>query len=141
MWADFGDAASGWDGLVVGAAADGPVTPDAVSEAHRELASLRQSMRPLRDQDILQELAKLSVKVAKRAEDGFDLQVRLEGYTEELRQFPGDLVLDVLRRWPRMSRFWPAWSELQLMLERRLAQRKGMMAALEKVAQREAAAA
>jgi hypothetical protein len=122
---------------------DVPAAVDAAAavEAQTFAAALRQTCRPLDEQDILIELGKLRVKVARRAEEGADMQLLLEAYTEELRDYPADIVLEVLRLWPSLSKWWPALEELKQPLGWRVRQRTGFLAALEAVAKRGQAAA
>lgn len=73
-------------------------------------------------------LAELSVIVARRGDDDFGDELRLNAYASRLRAYPADIVREALleHKW----KFWPAWAELKAVCERLFSPRKQMMVAL-----------
>ena len=84
--------------------------------------------RPARPEKIIMALGKLRIKTA--AKDGDDLEARIAVYAEELGEYPADIVLDALNRWPKMSRWFPTWHELMDIIEWRANKRKWTLEAL-----------
>lgn len=101
-----------------------------VSEQDRERAvSMFEAIcRPARPEKIIMALGKLRIKTA--AKDGDDLEARIAVYAEELGEYPADIVLDALNRWPKMSRWFPTWHELMDIIEWRANKRKWTLEAL-----------
>lgn len=112
------------------------VDAKAIDEAQVFAMALRQSCRPLDEEDLLVELGKLRMKVARKAEDQHDTVLLMEAYCEELREYPADIVMEVLRLWPRLSKFWPTLDDLRGPIDWRVRQRAGLLKALEEVASR-----
>jgi len=81
-------------------------------------------------------LATLWVKMAKRAGTNSDADLMLAAYTAELQRFPADIALQVLTEWPRGfdHKFWPAWAELEIELNRRTRWRRAALAAIKHAA-------
>ena len=57
----------------------------------------------------------------------------IAAYTEKLAPYPGEAVINVLRKWTYTNngKWWPSWSELYEMLEYRVGERRLMLEALE----------
>lgn len=55
--------------------------------------------------------------VARRNAGDDEAELTLACYAENLREFPSDIVLAVLRDWPNRSQWWPTWFELRELLE------------------------
>lgn len=68
---------------------------------------------PMDRSEMAQAITKLLVLTKRRAEDQVDLELMVSAYAERLEQFPGDIVAEVLDRWPANSKWWPAWQELE----------------------------
>lgn len=77
------------------------------------------ALAPAADRLLLQWLATLSTLVARRAGTEADAEVALMAYVTRLRDYPGDIVGDVLNDWPNRSQWWPTWFELRKRLEDR----------------------
>ena len=73
-------------------------------------AKIEAAMHPAEAQRIEGWLAELSVIVAKRRDDEFSENLRIEAYAARLKGFPADVVRAALldHTW----RFWPSWAEL-----------------------------
>lgn len=103
-------------------------------DVHSALETLRKAMAPAPTRVIASEIARLRVMTKSRAESDEDLQLMAAAYVEELAAYPADVVIDACRTWARREKFWPAWHELQEMLDRRVKKRRAMLEALERAA-------
>ena len=135
-WIDRIDPEYGWDGRVSDYRLDRPINPAATAEVETWVAAVRETCRPLRRQDIAKELLRLSMLVARKAEDAKEIELRIEVFIDELKPYPADIVLDVLRGWPRRSRWFPTWLELQDQLGLRTRSRAALLRGLEEIARR-----
>lgn len=87
------------------------------SERMAALSVLEAACQPMRKREIAAGLGRLKAMTVSRAEDDVSTAVRFEIYVEELAKWPADVVRHVLESQPRMSKFWPAWMELEERLE------------------------
>ncbi len=92
-------------------------------------AALRRLETQADARDIEGWLAELSVIVAKRMDDEFTENLRLEAYASRLRRYPADVARHAVlgHSW----RFWPSWSELEAVCDQLVAPRRAMIRALE----------
>lgn len=88
------------------------------------LSILEAACQPMRKREIVAGLGRLKAMTVSRAEDDVSTAVRFEIYVEELAKWPADVVRHVLESQPRMSKFWPAWMELEERLELYAGKRK-----------------
>ena len=58
------------------------------------------------------------------------IDLTMAAYAEYLAEYPADVVIDALRWWARVEKWWPAWSELKELLDRRVIRRKALRKAL-----------
>lgn len=69
----------------------------------------------------------LRIRTVRRFEDVDDMVAVIAVYSEDLSEYPADVVIDACRSWARQSKWFPAWVELQelcdLMIRRRRAMR------------------
>lgn len=124
----FVDPKYGFDFRFAGYTLDGAIEPGpALDEA---LAMVEFACKPASKQVIQTELARLWVMTKKRADDSNTLVAA--AYAEELAPYPADIVVSSLRRWARVEKFWPAWSELYELLEERFERRRALREALQR---------
>lgn len=99
--------------------------PEAKAASHAALSRLE---TPADVRQIEGWLAELSVIVARRKDDQFTENLRLEAYASRLRQYPADVAREAVlgRSW----KFWPAWSELEKICDQLSAPRRAMLKAL-----------
>jgi len=100
-------------------------TPEDIRAA---LADLRNFETPAPRRQIEMWLAELSVMVAKRQEDEFSEQLRVEAYASRLSQYPADVVRTVICE--GTFKFWPTWDELKRKCDALASPRRSMIAAL-----------
>lgn len=50
---------------------------------------------------------------ASRERDGMDLRMMVASLSEELAEYPWDVVRTALREWPRSEKWWPTLSEMR----------------------------
>lgn len=105
----------------------GPVSAEDLEHGYAlVLGSLASSPPTL----LASELARLRAMTKARAEDGRDVALMAAAYAEEMAAYPADAVRWACRKWARMEKFWPAWSELQALLDRAVAERSALKKAL-----------
>ena len=93
------------------------------------LADLRKLQAPADVRMIEGWLAELSVVTAKRSDDEFTEELRLEAYASRLRKFPADVARAAVLDSP--PKFWPTWNELEARCKSLSSPRNVMIAALE----------
>lgn len=101
-----------------------------VADIDRALALVDDSLASASPQLIKAELARLRVTTKARAEGADDLRMTMAAYAEYLTEYPADVVVDALRWWARVEKWWPAWAELKELLDRRVLKRKALRKAL-----------
>lgn len=87
------------------------------SDRATAMSILEAACQPMRKREIVAGLGRVKAMTVSRAEDDVSTAVRFEIYVEELAKWPADVVRHVLESQPRMSKFWPAWAELEERLE------------------------
>lgn len=75
-------------------------------------------------------LTNVYMKTARRQGEQLDLDMAIECYMEELKQYPADIVYDALTRWPKISDWWPTWKGLADIMDWRVRTRRLKLAAL-----------
>ncbi|MGI9484983.1 MAG: hypothetical protein ACR2RF_03690 [Geminicoccaceae bacterium] len=122
---DYVDPTYGWDGYVTGY--NLPMVIEASEGELREaLVQVDQATQPLPDERIVLEINKLKVRCKMRAEQQEDMQMLIACLLDDLSEYPADVVVDVLKAWPRRSPWWPSWNELYEQLERKSAPRRAI---------------
>jgi len=104
------------------------VTGDEESQAV-VLSELRRLQSPADLRMIEGWLAELSVVTAKRSDDEFTEELRLEAYASRLRKYPADVARAAVLDSP--PKFWPTWNELEARCKSLSAPRQVMISALE----------
>lgn len=122
---DYVDPTYGWDGYVKGY--NLPSVIEASEDELREaLVQVEQATKPLPDERIVLEINKLKVRCKMRSEQQEDMQMLIACLLDDLSEYPADVVVDVLKAWPRRSPWWPSWNELYEQLERKSAPRRAI---------------
>lgn len=75
-------------------------------------------------------LIELRAVTAKRADSDVAVEVQAVAYAGLLLEYPADIAVKVCREWPSLSRWWPAWHDLMLRLDRHNAPRQMIRRAL-----------
>ena len=103
-----------------------------VSQQDKDTAikMLDKALEPLPSKTILQELTRLKLKTMARNMTTEELSLQLAVYVDELSEYPADIVVKVLRDWPRNSKWWPTWHELDIELRWRTNRRQYKLDAL-----------
>jgi hypothetical protein len=117
----------GWDGYVSAYELTAPVPPADLAVAI-EIAEA--ALHPASPQRVLAELTRVRSLTVSRDQSTNDLELIAAAYTDELKKYPLDAVVEVLRDWPRSHRFWPAMAELLDPLDRLVAPRHALREAL-----------
>lgn len=53
-------------------------------------------------------------------DDELSGELKMRAYAERLAEFPGDIVHAVLEEWPRKSKWFPAWAELEAAIQKHM---------------------
>lgn len=124
----------GWDGYV--SAYELVMPPDAADLAAAEadlavaIEIAEAALQPAPPQKVLAELTRLRALTVSRDQSTTDLELIAAAYTDELKKYPLDAVVEVLRDWPRSHRFWPSMAELVEPLDRLVGPRRALREAL-----------
>jgi len=118
---------NGYDFEVIGAELSQEVPEE---DRAKGLAMFEAVCRPAPPQDIVVALGKLRMLTAAKKENGDDMDARIIIYAEKLSEYPGDIVLDALKRLPKMSKWFPTWHEIYQMVEWRAKRRQVQLDAL-----------
>ena len=78
------------------------------------IALIDEVSQPMAPQEMKRAITKLLMMTKRRADDQIDLTLIISAYAEELAKHPADIVAEVLDQWPRQSKWWPAWHELEM---------------------------
>lgn len=124
---------AGWDGYPESYEIAAVVSAETVDLARTYWRAYRDLCAPLDEASLARLLLGLRDMTIRKAEEGADWQVTLENWLDELRPYPGDIVLWALGFWKRNERFWPTWSEFKYLLDRRVAARTACMDALKRI--------
>ena len=107
-------------------------TQSTAPDLSRAMTMIRASLKPAPAERLVSALATLSTLTARSNKAGEnDADLQLAAYVRMLGDYPEDVALDVLSRWPRRSKFWPTWCELLDDLDRGVRYRRRALAALE----------
>jgi len=82
-------------------------------ELEQALVAYERACLPMPDQWTNEELAKLKARTVSRQQDQEELSLMLRVYADDLAEWPADVVKEVLRTQPKVSKFWPTWYELE----------------------------
>lgn len=122
---DYVDLTYGWDGYVLSYHL--PAVIEATEEDLRgALVEVDMAMQTLPDEGMVMEINKLKVRCKMRAEQQEDLEIIIACMIDDLSEYPADVVMGVLKEWPRLSPWWPSWNELYERLERKASPRRAM---------------
>ncbi len=75
-------------------------------------------------------IATLRVRTKARAGDAADTALMLAIFSEDVGDYPPDVVVDGCKGWARSEKWFPAWAELKDYLDRRVKRRRLMAEAL-----------
>lgn len=107
-----------------------PVPPENLHDLERAVSAHERACQPAPDEMIKAALSALRLMTKVRREEQGDVNMAIAVYTDKLREWPGDLALDVLRTQSDISPWWPAWAELHSRLSSASRDRKTMLVAL-----------
>ena len=102
-----------------------------MAELNQAKEEIESSLIPASDKELAKGLTKLSVLTKSRNQGVGDLEVKIETYLEKLKEYPRDVVLEVLRMAPGRYKFFPSWAELMEELDWRSGYAKEAVAAIE----------
>lgn len=100
------------------------------SEIEQAQYALEASLTPMPIEKLVIEVTRLRTMTRSRPETQVDMEAQLMIFSEMLEEYPEDIVMEVVRSWPRKSKWWPAWAELQEDLDFLARPRKLKLAAI-----------
>ena len=106
------------------------VKPISDDDRMQLLAIVEKQLEPARPEMVVAELARVRALTVSRDQSTHDLELVAAAYAVELRQYPAEVVKQVLRAWPRSHRFWPALAELIEPMDRMMRPLQSQAAAL-----------
>jgi hypothetical protein len=86
-------------------------------------------LAPADEESLLSWLGRLGTLVAKKERDGDTTELELLSYAQKLQEWPGDVVREVLNRYPDEHKWWPEWATLRAMLAEAASERMAIAAA------------
>ena len=100
------------------------------ADVHQALATLEAVNAPCPLPIAEKAIATLRVRTKARAEDAADMKLMLAVFSQDIADYPPDVVVDTCKAWARMEKWFPSWSELKGLLDRRVKRRRRMLDAL-----------
>ncbi|HYF35511.1 MAG TPA: hypothetical protein VD994_09500 [Prosthecobacter sp.] len=96
------------------------------------LAILERAVEPAPRQVLARELTRLRMLTKAKDRAVTDTEFEALIWMDELSRYPGDVVIEALREWPRQphGQWWPSWHEMEEVLRRKSAPRRAMLNAL-----------
>lgn len=94
------------------------------------LSALEYYTAPSKGDAVAMEVTRLRTLTAKRKEGEFDLELSIGAITEELIEYPRDIVRHVCREWARNNKFFPVLKELLDECKKLNAPRKALLIAM-----------
>lgn len=107
-----------------------PVQEERLPDLDKAVAAHERACQPAPDEMIKAALSALRLMTKVRREEQGDVNMAIAVYTDKLREWPGDVAMDVLRTQSDVSPWWPAWAELHSRLSAASRDRKAMLVAL-----------
>jgi hypothetical protein len=106
--------------------------------------TIAELLAPADEESLITWLVRLGSLVAKKERDAEATEIELLAYAQKLQEWPGDVVRDVLNRYPDDHKWWPEWATLRALLAEAASERmvlceayKRWLAAPEFMARRE----
>ena len=100
------------------------------SDVRDALAVVEIALRPCPPAIVDQELLRLKILTKSQALNAEEVALQAAVYTQQLSAYPEDVVVDVLRCWRAREKWWPAWAELQELIDARMKRRIALRDAL-----------
>jgi hypothetical protein len=94
---------------------DLPAELDA-AQARTLLERFESALPPVTIERLAAELTRVRLLTKGRNLDETDAELTVQAFAEELAEYPGQLVIEVLRYWPRSRQWFPTWQEFQELL-------------------------
>jgi hypothetical protein len=120
------DPEYGFDEILMGYAFAG--APDSDIESAKEILDALNTPCP---ENIAEEaVGRMRARTIRRAEDQMDMMLTIAVFSEDVANYPADVVIDGCRSWASQNKYFPSWSELKDMLDWRVRKRRLMREAL-----------
>lgn len=103
------------------------------SDLHRSIAALELVNDRAPEKMIVFELGRLRAMTKAKAEDQDSVEFLLRCYSDDMREYPADVVREACRKWARTEKFFPAWCELKDLLDGFVTKRRRLLAAVKRI--------
>lgn len=107
--------------------------PEDAAMLSRSIATADLANEPAPKAMIVFELGRLRAMTKAKAEDQQSTEFLLACYTEDMREYPADVVREACRKWARTEKFFPAWTELKDVLDALVGKRRRLRDALRRI--------
>lgn len=91
--------------------------------------TIAELLAPADEESLVTWIGCMGALVAKKDQGGEVSELELLAYAQKLQEWPGDVVRDVLRRYPDENKWWPEWFDLRQMLASEAAERMALATA------------
>jgi hypothetical protein len=91
--------------------------------------TIAELLAPADEESLVAWIGRLGVLVAKKERDGDVSELELIAYAQKLQEWPGDVVREVLNRYPDDHKWWPEWATLRALLAEAAGERMALAAA------------
>lgn len=88
--------------------------------------TIAELLAPADEETLITLLVRLGSLVAKKERDGETTEIELLAYAQKLQEWPGDVVREVLNRYPDQYKWWPEWATLRGLLAEAASERMAL---------------
>lgn len=92
------------------------LNPGPLVEWEKCSQTIAELLAPADEETLITLLVRLGSLVAKKERDGETTEIELLAYAQKLQEWPGDVVREVLNRYPDEHKWWPEWATLRGLL-------------------------
>lgn len=113
--------------------------PTEAAALERAIDTHERACLPAPIERLLAELSGLAAITVQQSAADETQEMQISMFARALLSWPGDVAIQAIQTWPRVSKFWPAWKEMQDHLEaiggKRLSARDALQRAKERMEQ------
>lgn len=102
------------------------LNPGPLVEWEKCSQTIAELLAPADEESLVTWLVRLGALVAKKERDADATEIELLAYAQKLQEWPGDVVREVLNRYPDQHKWWPEWATLRGMLAEAASERMAL---------------
>lgn len=102
------------------------LNPGPLVEWEKCSQTIAELLAPADEETLITLLVRLGSLVAKKERDGETTEIELLAYAQKLQEWPGDVVREVLNRYPDQHKWWPEWATLRGLLAEAASERMAL---------------